>query len=61
VNRVGQVSIVFAVWVAQLLYSPLWLRRFRFGPFEWLWRSLTYWRLQPMRREAASASELAGA
>jgi uncharacterized protein len=61
VNRVGQVSIVFAVWVAQLLYSPLWLRHFNFGPFEWVWRSLTYWRLQPMRREAASASELAGA
>ena len=34
----------------QLIYSPLWLRYyFRFGPFEWLWRSLTYWKKQPMK------------
>lgn len=50
VNRVGQIGVVFAVWAAQLIYSPLCLARFRFGPFEWLWRSLTYWQLQPMRR-----------
>lgn len=52
VNRVGQVGVVLAVWIAQLVYSPLWLSRFRFGPFEWLWRSLTYWRPQPMLRSA---------
>ena len=45
--------VVAAVWVAQLVWSPLWLRHFRFGPFEWLWRSLTYWQKQPMRRGAA--------
>ncbi|MGH9817711.1 MAG: DUF418 domain-containing protein [Candidatus Acidiferrales bacterium] len=50
VNRVGQIGIVLVIWVAQLIYSPIWLRHFRFGPFEWLWRSLTYWQLQPMRR-----------
>ncbi len=50
VPRVGQILIVFAVWAIQLAVSPLWLRRFRFGPFEWMWRSLTYRRLQPMRR-----------
>jgi uncharacterized protein len=38
------------VWVIQLVLSPIWLRFFRFGPAEWLWRSLTYWRLQPLRR-----------
>jgi uncharacterized protein len=42
--------VVAAVWVFQLIISPIWLRYFRFGPFEWLWRSLTYWRPQPMRR-----------
>jgi uncharacterized protein len=42
--------VVAAIWLAQLIYSPLWLRHFKFGPFEWLWRSLTYWQLQPMRR-----------
>jgi uncharacterized protein len=50
VERTGQLGIVLAVWAAQLVYSPIWLRFFRFGPFEWLWRSLAYWRLQPMRR-----------
>ena len=43
--------VVAAIWVVQLIWSPLWLRRFRFGPAEWLWRSLTYWKLQPMRSE----------
>lgn len=41
--------VVGAVWVFQLITSPIWLRYFRFGPFEWLWRSLTYWSPQPMR------------
>ncbi|MBC7892376.1 MAG: DUF418 domain-containing protein, partial [Sphingobacteriaceae bacterium] len=30
--------------------SPLWLQYFRFGPLEWVWRSLTYWKRQPMKR-----------
>lgn len=42
--------VVFAVWIFQLIVSPIWLRYFRFGPFEWLWRSLTYWQLQPMKK-----------
>jgi len=50
VERVGQIVIVVAIWLLQLLLSPLWLNRFRYGPFEWLWRSLTYLKLQPMRR-----------
>ena len=41
--------VVFAVWILQLIYSPIWLHYFRFGPFEWLWRSLTYWKKQPMK------------
>jgi len=50
VERVGQLGIVVAIWILQLVISPIWLRRFRFGPFEWVWRSLTYLKLQPMRR-----------
>jgi uncharacterized protein len=46
--------VVAAIWIAQLTFSPLWLARFRFGPAEWLWRSLTYWRIQPMRRAAGA-------
>jgi uncharacterized membrane protein YeiB len=49
VDRVGQMGIVFAVWGMLLIGCPLWLRRFRFGPVEWLWRSLSYMKLQPIR------------
>jgi uncharacterized protein len=56
----GQLLVVAAIWVLQLLASPLWLARYRFGPAEWVWRSLTYWHLQPMRR-AAPRGTAAGA
>jgi uncharacterized protein len=49
INRTGLAAIVLTIWVFQLVVSPIWLKYFRFGPAEWLWRSLTYWRLQPMR------------
>lgn len=42
--------VVGSVWVFQLIFSSIWLRYYRFGPFEWLWRSLTYWKKQPMRK-----------
>ena len=48
VDRLGQVAIVLAIWALQLIWSPWWLERFRFGPLEWFWRSLTYMKLQPM-------------
>lgn len=41
--------VVGAVWIFQLIFSSIWLRYFRFGPFEWVWRSLTYWKKQPMK------------
>lgn len=41
--------VVAAIWVAEFIWSQLWLKRFRFGPFEWVWRSLTYWERQPMK------------
>jgi uncharacterized protein len=47
--------VVLAIWIVQLIWSPLWLRRFRFGPAEWLWRSLTYWKKQPMRQGQVTA------
>ena len=42
--------VVGAVWLFQIIFSAIWLKYFRFGPFEWLWRSLTYWKKQPMRK-----------
>lgn len=47
--RAWQVPFVLALYLAQVLFSHWWLARFRFGPAEWLWRSLTYLRPQPMR------------
>jgi len=50
VDRVWQQLLSVAIFAFQMWYSPLWLERFRFGPLEWLWRSLTYWQRQPFRR-----------
>ena len=43
-------GVVIAIWAAMLLWSKPWLDRFRYGPLEWLWRSLARGRLEPMRR-----------
>lgn len=40
--------LTLAVFALQVLFARAWLLRFRFGPMEWLWRSLTYGRMQPM-------------
>ena len=53
-GRFQQMFVVLGVCIFQLIVSPIWLERFRFGPAEWLWRSLTYWRRQPMRLAACS-------
>jgi uncharacterized protein len=50
IERFPQQLIVLAIWIFQLAVSPWWLKRYRFGPLEWLWRTLTYWKRQPLRR-----------
>jgi len=57
VGRAGQLLVVMAVWAVQLTASSLWLRHFAFGPFEWVWRSLTYMKPQPMRRASTISQE----
>ena len=47
-----QWAIVVAVWILQLIWSPLWLAKFRMGPLEWLWRRLSYGHDLPLRRNA---------
>jgi uncharacterized protein len=42
--------LVFGIFAFQLVISPIWLEHFRYGPCEWLWRSVTYGRRMPMRR-----------
>lgn len=46
---------VVSVFIAQVIFSHIWLRYFRYGPMEWLWRALTYWTLPPMRVDANHA------
>jgi len=41
--------VVAGLWVTALIVSPIWLQHFRYGPLEWGWRSLTYWKRQPFR------------
>jgi len=47
------VPIVGVIWIAQLIVSTLWLRWFRYGPFEWVWRSLSYGKRLPITRSTA--------
>ncbi len=49
-TRPWQITLVLAIYGLQIPLSVLWLRAFTIGPMEWLWRSLTYLKLQPMRR-----------
>jgi uncharacterized protein len=51
-GRVGAATallLVACVYAVQIALSTVWLKRFRFGPLEWLWRSITYSARQPMR------------
>ena len=47
--------VLAGVWTLNLAWSSIWLRHFRFGPVEWLWRSLTYWKRQPMLLRTTSS------
>jgi uncharacterized protein len=50
VGRAELYLFVIGAWIVMLLWSKPWLTRYRYGPFEWLWRSLARRQLQPMRR-----------
>ncbi len=49
-SRVELWLVVLAMWALMLFWSKPWLDHYRYGPLEWLWRSLARWRLEPMRR-----------
>jgi uncharacterized protein len=42
VDRLEQLLFVLSIWVLLIAFSNLWLKHFKYGPFEWLWRMLTY-------------------
>ena len=43
--------IVFAIWLFQLIASPIWLKYHNFGPLEWLWRNLSYRKRHPLKKK----------
>ena len=51
-GKVGPVYLTLfgiTVFIIQIIFSTIWLRHFQYGPAEWVWRSLTYRKIQPMR------------
>jgi len=57
-DKVGPAACIILTILVYMIQVPLsiwWLKRFQFGPMEWLWRSLTYWRVQPMRKELSGS------
>ena len=55
IPRMQQMLFVAGMLFVQLIVSPWWLARYRFGPVEWLWRTLTYWQRQPFKRAPQAA------
>ena len=49
ISRADGLALVIAIWAIQIPLSMLWLRYFRFGPVEWVWRTVTYRSRQPLR------------
>ena len=43
-------TIVLCIWLVQIIWSHIWLRYFQYGPFEWVWRQLTYWKKLPIKK-----------
>jgi len=50
-ERYQLMEFCVAVWIFQIIFSAAWLKYFKFGPFEWAWRSLTYLKWQGFRTE----------
>lgn len=59
IERVEQMQLVIVVWIVQLIVSPLWLMVFRFGPLEWVWRSLSYGKVQPFLKARPAKTQAA--
>jgi uncharacterized protein len=53
-------TLAVAIFVTLMLLSTWWLKHFRFGPAEWLWRTLTYGKLQSMRLQPSLATAVVG-
>jgi len=59
-DRTQLLALIVTIIVFELLFSWLWFRKFQFGPVEWLWRTATYGKLQPMIKEEVRRPKLWG-
>jgi len=50
-QRYELLYIVFAIWIFQLILSPIWLKYFQYGPLEWIWRNLSYLKRHPLKKK----------
>jgi uncharacterized protein len=44
------IPVAIGFYLLQVIFSNMWFTYFQFGPLEWAWRSLTYWKRQPMKK-----------
>ena len=49
-QRFELLYIVFAIWVFQLIVSPIWLKYYQYAPLEWIWRNLSYLKRHPFKK-----------
>ncbi|MBN8191872.1 DUF418 domain-containing protein [Bacillus sp. NTK074B] len=50
ISLTGTFIMAICIYSVQLISSKVWLTHFRFGPLEWVWRCVTYWKVQAIRR-----------
>ncbi len=48
------ILLISGLFAVQILFSVLWTKRFHYGLVEWLWRSVTYWRFEPLRKQTVT-------
>jgi uncharacterized protein len=60
-ERAELFMVMLGMWALMLAWSKPWLDRFRYGPFEWLWRSMSRLELQPMRKGRVASPAAAAA
>ncbi|WP_010650054.1 DUF418 domain-containing protein [Oceanobacillus massiliensis] len=57
IRPIEGIIIVLLLFIIQVLFSRWWFTKYRFGPMEWIWRSLTYNKVQPLRKRTVQRRE----
>ncbi|MCO6436320.1 MAG: DUF418 domain-containing protein [Phycisphaerae bacterium] len=60
IDRFGQLGLAVGFWIVELAVSSIWLKRFQYGPAEWVWRALTYVRPPAMRARSTDSTRVSG-